>query len=160
MLDLFGHANAGVGECQACHTEHRGRKADIVQLSRAQFDHHFTEFALDGAHAALACESCHKKAEAWRKAPPGCVGCHKNDDVHKGQFTQSCGECHSTLTWTGGKFDHDKTDFRLTGTHASVTCDACHIAGRYKQRPRPASDVTKPTTSTADRAARIAASAT
>src|SRR5450631_2794732 len=29
-------ANAGVGECRACHTEHKGRTADIVQLSRAQ----------------------------------------------------------------------------------------------------------------------------
>ena len=61
--------NSGVGECRACHTEHKGREADIVQLSRAQFDHHLTDFALEGAHAALTCENCHKKGEAWRKAP-------------------------------------------------------------------------------------------
>ncbi|GAC1507057.1 MAG: hypothetical protein NVS1B6_14780 [Steroidobacteraceae bacterium] len=128
--------NAGVGECRACHTEHRGRQADIVGLSRAQFDHRITDFALEGAHAGLACESCHKKGEAWRKAPAACVGCHKNDDVHHAQFTQSCGECHSPLTWTGGKFDHDKTDFKLTGSHTSVTCDACHVGGRYKQTPK------------------------
>ena len=101
--------NAGVGECRACHTEHRGRKADIVQLSRVQFDHHLTDFALEGAHAALGCESCHKKGEPWRKAPVTCIGCHKADDVHRGQFTQSCGECHSSLTWTGGKFELDFT---------------------------------------------------
>ena len=58
-----------------------------------------------------------RRAQPWRKAPVTCVGCHKNDDVHHGQFTQSCGECHSSLTWTGGKFDHDKTDFKLTGAH-------------------------------------------
>src|ERR1700692_3803155 len=40
--------NAGVGECRACHTEHKGRNADIVQLSRTQFDHRLTDFALDG----------------------------------------------------------------------------------------------------------------
>jgi nitrate/TMAO reductase-like tetraheme cytochrome c subunit len=45
-------SNAGVGECRACHTEHKGRQADIVQLSRAQFDHRLTDFALEGAHAA------------------------------------------------------------------------------------------------------------
>src|SRR5258708_288152 len=118
-------SNAGVGECRACHTEHKGRKADIVQLSRAQFDHRLTDFALEGAHAALDCESCHKKDEAWRKAQSSCVACHKKDDVHRGQFTQSCGECHSSLSWTGGKFDHDKTDFKLTGTHTTVTCNAC-----------------------------------
>jgi hypothetical protein len=128
--------NAGVGECSACHTEHKGREADIVQLGRAQFDHHMTDFALEGAHAALECDSCHKPHVAWRKAPMTCVGCHKNDDVHHGQFTQSCGECHSVKSWTGGRFDHDKTDFKLTGAHATVTCDACHVGGRYKQIPK------------------------
>jgi len=42
--------NAGVGECSACHTEHKGREADIVQLGRAQFDHRLTDFALEGVH--------------------------------------------------------------------------------------------------------------
>ncbi len=129
-------ANAGDGECRACHTEHKGREADIVQLDRAQFDHKLTDFALEGAHRSLSCESCHKKGELWSKAPDNCVGCHKNDDVHNGQFTQSCGECHGSLTWAGGRFDHDKTDFKLTGAHESVTCNACHIGGRYKQTPK------------------------
>src|SRR5208282_1906552 len=128
--------NAGVGECRACHTEHKGRKADIVQLSRAQFDHHLTDFPLEGAHAALDCETCHKKGVAWRKAPTTCVGCHKPDDVHRRQFTQACSECHGSLSWTGGKFDHDKTAFRLTGAHEIATCDACHVAGRYKPTPK------------------------
>ncbi len=128
--------NAGIGECSACHTEHKGREADIVQLGRAQFDHHLTDFALEGAHTALECDSCHKPHVAWRKAPVTCAGCHKNDDVHHGQFTQSCGECHSAKSWAGGRFDHDKTDFKLTGAHAAVTCDACHVGGRYKQTPK------------------------
>ncbi|MEP6883313.1 MAG: hypothetical protein ABJC66_01060 [Gammaproteobacteria bacterium] len=128
-------ANAGVGECRACHSEHKGRKADIVQLSRAQFDHARTDFALDGSHVGLNCENCHKKGEAWRKAPAACVGCHKADDVHHGQFTQSCGECHSSASWSG-KFDHDKTHFNLTGAHTTVACDACHVGGRYTQTPK------------------------
>jgi hypothetical protein len=128
--------NAGMGECRACHTEHKGRNADIVQLSRAAFDHQLTDFALEGAHTALACESCHKPRESWRKAPATCVGCHKNDDVHRGQFTVSCGDCHSSVTWTGGKFDHNKTDFRLTGAHQTLSCNACHIGGRYKHTPK------------------------
>jgi len=37
---------------------------------------------------------------------------------------------------TGGKFDHDKTNFKLTGAHETVTCNACHIAGHYKQTPK------------------------
>jgi len=128
--------NAGVGECRACHTEHKGRDADIVQLNRAQFDHRLTDFELEGAHLALACDACHKSGEAWRKAPATCVGCHKADDVHRGQLTKSCGECHSSKTWAGGKFEHDKTDFKLAGAHESVACDACHVEGHYKQTPK------------------------
>jgi hypothetical protein len=40
------------------------------------------------------------------------------------------------LSWTGGKFDHDKTEFRLNGAHLPLTCDACHVGGRYKTTPK------------------------
>ena len=128
--------NAGVGECKACHSEHKGRAADIVQLSRAQFDHRLTDFALEGEHSALTCDVCHKAGEPWRKAPATCAGCHKPEDAHHGQFKQSCGECHSSVSWAGGRFDHDKTEFKMTGAHAAVTCDACHVGGRYTPTPK------------------------
>jgi hypothetical protein len=128
--------NAGLGECRACHTEHKGRNSDIVQLSRAQFDHRLTDFPLQGAHASLGCATCHKQGEAWRKATGTCAGCHKADDAHHGQLTQSCGECHGSATWAGGKFDHDKTSFKLSGAHLNQTCGACHIGGAYKQAPK------------------------
>ena len=128
-------ANAGGGECRACHTEHKGRGADIVQLDLAHFDHRLTDFALQGAHAELPCESCHKPPAAWRAVTATCVGCHQADDVHRGQFTQSCGECHSVNAWSGATFDHGKTRFALTGAHTSLACNACHIGGRYKPTP-------------------------
>jgi hypothetical protein len=128
--------NAGAGECRACHTEHKGREADIVQLSAAQFDHALTDFALEGAHRSLACESCHKSGEGWRKAPAGCTACHRSDDSHHGQFTQECGDCHGAISWAGGRFDHGRTDFPLTGAHAHRACDACHIGGAYKEAPK------------------------
>jgi hypothetical protein len=129
-------SNAGTGECRACHTEHKGRNADIIGLNRAQFDHRLTEFALEGAHAHLECGSCHKPHEAWRKVITTCAGCHKNDDAHHGQFSKSCGDCHDSRSWAGGRFDHDKTDFKLTGAHQSLTCDACHVGGHYKATPK------------------------
>jgi hypothetical protein len=131
-----GHmANAGSGECRACHTEHKGREADIVGFTRAEFDHSLTDFALEGAHRALQCESCHKQGTPWRKAVGTCVACHKDDDVHRGQFTGACSECHSQLSWAGGRFDHDKTNFKLSGAHQSIACNACHVGGRYKPTP-------------------------
>jgi hypothetical protein len=128
--------NAGVGECRACHTEHKGREADIVHLGRTQFDHALTDFPLEGAHIGLTCESCHRRGDAWRKAPLGCVGCHKADDVHRGQLTQSCAECHSSLSWSGGRFDHEKTTYKLNGAHVSESCDSCHVGGRYAHTPK------------------------
>src|SRR5438552_3337381 len=50
--------NAASGECRACHTEHKGRDADITQLDQAAFNHTLTQFALEGAHAALDCAAC------------------------------------------------------------------------------------------------------
>src|SRR5579863_10391912 len=67
-------SNAGAGECRACHTEHKGRAADIVQLDGAHFDHQLTEFALQGAHAELPCESCHRPQATWRAAAVTCAG--------------------------------------------------------------------------------------
>jgi hypothetical protein len=128
--------NAGSGECRACHSEHKGRDADIAQLDAAQFDHALTQLPLEGAHASIDCAACHKHDEPWRKATADCLGCHKSDDVHRGQFTQSCGECHSSLSWTGGKFDHNKTELRLTGAHLPLACDACHVGGHYKATPK------------------------
>jgi hypothetical protein len=127
--------NSGQGECRACHAEHKGREADIVQLGRAQFDHQLTEFALGGAHRSVDCAGCHKPSEAWSKAPSNCADCHKSDDVHAGQFHQSCGECHSSVSWAAARFDHDRTEFKLTGAHERIACNACHIAGHYKPTP-------------------------
>jgi hypothetical protein len=129
-------SNSGAGECRGCHTEHKGREADIVRLNRLAFTHQFTDFVLEGAHAPLDCAACHAKGQPWRKAPATCIGCHKADDVHKGQFTTSCGECHSAASWSGGKFDHETTHYGLTGAHAALTCNACHIGGRYAQTPK------------------------
>lgn len=133
---FHGHMpNAAEGECRACHTDHKGRSADIVQFDPSHFDHRLTDFPLNDAHAGLPCEQCHKPHSPWRSVVTGCAGCHKADDAHHGQFTQSCADCHSTRDWSGGKFDHGTTHFALTGAHETVSCNACHIGGRYKPTP-------------------------
>jgi hypothetical protein len=128
--------NAGAGQCAACHSEHLGRDADIVRLDRRQFDHRQTDFPLEGAHRVLGCDSCHKNAEPWRKAATGCAACHRADDIHAGQLGQECAGCHTTRDWGGGKFDHAKTSFVLTGAHPTLSCNACHVGGKYKDTPQ------------------------
>jgi hypothetical protein len=134
---FHGHMpNAGAGQCSACHSEHLGRDADIVRLDRQQFDHAQTDFPLEGAHRTLDCVSCHRGNEAWRAAKPECGACHRADDAHAGQLGADCAACHGTESWGGGRFDHNKTSFELTGAHQSLRCNACHIGGRYKQTPQ------------------------
>ena len=118
--------------CRDCHTEHKGRDADVIGLDRAAFDHRFTDYPLHGAHARLACESCHKAAVALRDAPSACIACHRDDDAHHGQLGEDCGRCHEESAWAKAKFDHDKTDFPLTGEHRDVACALCHPSEHYE----------------------------
>ena len=44
--------------------------------------------------------------------------------------------CHTTVTWTGGKFDHNgRTKFALTGAHATVECAQCHVGSKFAGTP-------------------------
>jgi hypothetical protein len=118
--------------CAHCHSDHKGRTADIVQFNRSTFDHAATDFPLKDSHAALACGSCHAKDARFRDAPSNCASCHKDDDIHGGTLGLSCGDCHETTEWKRAKFDHAKTGFALSGGHADVTCAACHPGNRYE----------------------------
>ena len=79
-------ADASKSECNRCHTEHKGRSADIVQFDRETFNHNFTNFQLNGAHKEAACEGCHQPKAKYRAAPHLCIDCHKKADKHKGRL--------------------------------------------------------------------------
>jgi hypothetical protein len=131
-------------ECKTCHTDHKGRKADIIQFDAETFDHAFTDFELKAAHKTVQCGKCHAANEKHRKAPGTCFGCHKADDTHKGSLGQECASCHSEETWRKQKtFDHTKTKFPLEGAHKDVKCATCHIGERYKDLPHACIDCHK-----------------
>src|SRR5215831_14240402 len=114
--------NIATAECKACHSEHLGRDANIVKLLPAAFDHRNTDFKLEGAHVALACESCHAPGKKYRDAKSVCGDCHKPVDVHLGGLGNNCGSCHVTLSWRDPQFDHAKTTFPLRGAHLTTAC--------------------------------------
>jgi hypothetical protein len=128
-------SEGGEVQCRACHTEHRGREADIVKLIRPAFDHRQTDFALTGAHVATECQACHKAGQRLREAPGRCVDCHRADEPHGGQLGADCAACHATASWAGGRFDHSKTRFALRDGHADVACAACHLGNRFRGTP-------------------------
>ncbi|MBZ5646949.1 MAG: hypothetical protein LAN37_06965 [Acidobacteriia bacterium] len=117
--------------CQTCHS--------MDTWLGAKFDHaRFTGFALTGMHATLDCTSCHVNGR-FQGTPATCYGCHSQDFLGttnpnhaKAGFPRDCGMCHSTATWLNAKFDHTAfTGFPLTGMHATVPCQQCHVNGNY-----------------------------
>jgi len=134
---LHGHTPAmAASQCSACHVDHLGRSADIVELDPARFDHDLTDFPLRGAHAGLACAACHAPGKPYRAAARDCGACHVRDDPHGGRLGRDCATCHGTSSWWQTRFDHDKTGFPLHGAHASLACAQCHSGNRYKGTPK------------------------
>jgi Cytochrome c7 and related cytochrome c len=120
-------------ECRHCHTDHKGRSVDIVQLDRETFNHGATNFELKGAHKTARCDGCHLAPAKFRAAPSRCVDCHKSVEPHKGRLGDACESCHAETTWRTVKpFDHGKTKFPLAGSHKTVACAACHTGQQYK----------------------------
>jgi hypothetical protein len=122
-------------QCSACHSEHLGRDADIMKLSRPAFDHARTDFPLVAAHASADCGDCHESRAKYREARSGCSDCHRTEDPHGGKFGSNCGDCHEPATWARVRFDHDRTHFALRDAHREVACGACHLGNRYAGTP-------------------------
>ncbi len=118
--------------CQNCH--------DTVSWMNGTFDHTSTGFALTGAHATTPCAQCHVNNNYnLTSANTACVFCHQNDyntavspvnHIQLG-FPTTCQNCHDTVVWTNGKFDHSATGWALTGTHATTPCAQCHVNNNY-----------------------------
>lgn len=127
-------ARADTGACEACH--------DLQGWTPSSFearDHAATRFALDGAHRAVPCASCHPAppaAPAFRREDRSCESCHQ--DPHGGQFAgrasaqAGCAGCHATAAWAPSRFgrmEHVATGFTLDGAH-DAACVRCHAPSR------------------------------
>lgn len=115
----------GVG-CGDCHTSDGWKPA--------KFDHNLANFKLEGKHLPVDCEKCHGGAK-YQGTPQDCVACHAQDDDHSGILGTDCGLCHSADGWKPSTFDHAASTFPLTGLHIPVSCEECHIDGRFKGTP-------------------------
>jgi hypothetical protein len=84
------------GDCAACHSPNGWRVWE--------FDHNNqTDFALTGRHARLTCGECHRRPAGQVKLPADCASCHRDNDIHLGQFGVQCQRCHTTLTFKGAR---------------------------------------------------------
>jgi len=123
--------------CEQCHS--------IQNWESSPFDHlAISGFALVGAHAdfkRVKCTDCHIQ-NRLSGLPRDCYGCHEKnyiavtDPNHvQGQFSHDCMQCHSQQAWSPATFDHDQTNFPLTGAHQTAVCTDCHINGKFAGTP-------------------------
>jgi hypothetical protein len=118
--------------CEQCH--------DTIQWTDGKFDHSQTGFPLTGSHTVppRACTDCHINNN-YNITNTTCISCHQTDyqnaksPVPHTGFPTTCENCHDTIQWTDGKFDHSQTGFPLTGSHTVPprACTDCHINNNY-----------------------------
>jgi len=125
------HPDGSQAGCEACHALKSWKNL-------AGFSHSSTSFRLEGGHAELACERCHRpdnfeagiRNVVFGAAPKDCAGCH--DDLHGGQFAKpnqpvDCLRCHTAKRWRPALFEHDRdSSYALMGAHRDVPCNLCH----------------------------------
>jgi len=128
--------NISTRECHTCHTDHKGRDMDIVQLDQEMFDHNKTNFTLNGNHDITPCKKCHKKDRFYRLPKHKCINCHEVDDSHKANMGKNCEHCHVELAWMPARFNHEKTNFPLRNNHRDINCQYCHVNERYNKTPK------------------------
>jgi Cytochrome c3 len=82
--------------CESCHNARAWGIWDYDHARRAKY-------ALDGAHARLACDKCHARPAPAGKAAAElgstCIACHRRDDAHDGAFGPTCEQCHTSDHW-------------------------------------------------------------
>lgn len=151
---FHGRMPSGQRSCEKCHADHlgRGHPLTIFEGGRNKFDHDKTGWPLKGKHAPVECDKCHRQEfirdpdvlKLQREHPTrrthlglssACQTCHF--DEHRGQVKGACQNCHNEKDWSPAPgFNHNKTNYPLTGKHKGVKCQECHESVVDKQTPK------------------------
>ena len=127
-------------DCYSCHKnhdEHKGQFGTDCSTCHtpkgwgdATFDHNLSAFKLEGAHAQVRCEQCHKNG-VFKGTPTTCVSCHADPAFHAGAVGTDCASCHNTSNWNQARFNlsHPQPSGGEGGSginHGGATCRQCH----------------------------------
>ncbi len=131
------HQSSNGRQCQDCHNQKIWKKTDF------NHDRLTTGFELLGAHKNASCDSCHIPGEKRNEIDTangtglirGCIDCHQVIDPHFSKLGKECGNCHQTDDWQKSvRFNHDFSDFPLTGSHQLLVCESCHISSEFSHQ--------------------------
>jgi hypothetical protein len=131
-------------DCVSCHEDvHRARLGSACadchsttgwrRVERARFDHGRTRYPLEGRHAEVSCERCHRPGATRALRYERCTDCHA--DAHFGQLADrpdkgACEACHTVEGFSPARYgleEHQRTSYPLVGAHVAVPCNACHL---------------------------------
>ena len=118
-------------DCTACHAETGWKEVHGTSAERAF--HEKTRYPLRGAHAQVACRSCHGPFPGVKAVFKGlrfdtCATCHV--DAHLAQLgspPKACDTCHDLQRFLPARYDPaTHRSYPLEGGHAVVACSGCH----------------------------------
>lgn len=116
-------------DCASCHSMEAFSPA-------SNFTHGDTDYPLRGKHLEVDCIACHQKEVRNGKEFQhfadldfaNCNSCH--EDVHNNLLGADCKQCHTEASFNSlqnlRRFNHNRTNFALKGSHRSVRCEDCH----------------------------------
>lgn len=130
-------------DCVECHNYENKLKQSHKKINS------FTRITNDGEDQLLGnnieqCKECHlfsseeklpEKIEdiGYLGLNNKCASCH--EDYHQGTLGVDCKSCHDNDKFRPAKlFDHEETDFKLTGSHIELECAECHEKGIRNDR--------------------------
>lgn len=140
------HASARVYKksCVICHSDHHGRKYQIIHFDKSKFNHTETGYVLQGSHKKAECADCHKpanitdpvirkKKQTYLGLETKCLSCH--EDYHQATLSNDCKSCHGFDKFIPAPgFEHSKTRFPLKGKHLLVDCAKCHPSKQINKK--------------------------
>jgi uncharacterized paraquat-inducible protein A len=91
--------------CEACHPEHQGEDAVLIDWDKEDFEHAEIGCSLSGVHQKIKnCRECHrppnqiprKKGTSYLMKSSHCTACHISPHLEK---YPSCTDCHTQVSW-------------------------------------------------------------
>ncbi|MCK6684659.1 MAG: hypothetical protein L6R30_19840, partial [Thermoanaerobaculia bacterium] len=122
------HEGAMGTECATCHSIEGPWRTPNRSFHKTR------SFPLEGKHVNVPCSSCHLSG-VFKGTPTRCYDCHwirRKDDRFQTRLGTDCETCHIPSSWRSVIWNHaSATGFALSGSHASLRCETCHVDGRF-----------------------------